>query len=51
MIREFKKSAIIEFAAWLINHNWSPLYEISDVDQKIAYFSTITWLMIDKFFP
>ena len=51
MIREFKKSAIIEFAAWLINHDWSPLYEISDVDQKIAYFSTITWLMIDKFFP
>ena len=51
MIREFKKSAIIEFASWLINHDWSPLYEISDVDQKIAYFSTITWLMIDKFFP
>ena len=51
LIREFKKSMIIAFGAWLVNHDWSPLYEINDVDQKVAYFSTITWLMIDKFFP
>ena len=24
---------------------------MKDVDKKIAYFSTITWLMIDLFFP
>ena len=51
LIREFKKSMIIAFGAWLVNHDWSPLYEINDVDQKVAYFSTITWIMIDKFFP
>ena len=42
---------IIEFGVWQVNHGWSPLYKINDVDQKVAYFSTITWIMIDKFFP
>ena len=51
MIREFKKSAMIEFGSWIVNFDWTPLFEINDVNQKIAYFSTITWLMIDKFFP
>ena len=51
MVRQFKKSAILDFGSWLVNYDWSPLFEIFDVDLKSAYFSTITWLMIDKFFP
>ena len=42
---------MIEFGSWIVNYDWTPLFEINDADQKIAYFSTITWLMIDKFFP
>ena len=51
MIRVFKKSAMIEFGSWIVNYDWTPLFEINDADKKNAYFSTITWLMIDKFFP
>ena len=50
-IRKFKESAIIEFGAWLVNFSWSDLLKISDVNQKIAYFVNIMWIMIDKFFP
>ena len=50
-IREYKKSAILEFGAWLVNFEWSYLFEIDDVDLKVEYFCAITWLMIDKFFP
>ena len=34
-IREFKKSALIAFGAWLVNHDWSPLFEMKDVDKKL----------------
>ena len=51
LIREFKKSAILEFGEWLVNFDWSYLFEINDVNLKVEYFCTVTWLMINKFFP
>ena len=51
MIRKFKKSAIILFGAWLATFDWSEMFKLKDVNDKVAYFSTITWLMIEKFFP
>ena len=50
-IRRFKKSAMIEFGAWIARFNWILLYRISDVNEKVAYFSEITWLMVEKLFP
>ena len=50
-IREFKKSAILEFGEWLVNFDWRYLFEINDVNLKVEYFCTVTWLMINKFFP
>ena len=51
MIRQFKKSAMIEFGSWIVNFDWSLLFEIENVNDKVDYFATITWLMIDKLFP
>ena len=34
-IRKFKKSALIAFGAWLVNHDWSPIFEMKDVDKKL----------------
>ena len=50
-IRIFKKSTLIEFGAWLTRFNWNILLQIDDVNQKVAYFFTIMWAMIDKYFP
>ena len=50
-IRKFKQSAIIEFGAWLVKFDWSVLLNISNVNQKIDYFMSIMWNMINKYFP
>ena len=50
-IRKFRQSAIIEFGAWLVKFDWSVLLNISNVNQKIDYFMSIMWNMINKFFP
>ena len=50
-IRRFPKSAIIQFGAWIVNFNWSLLSLIPNVDDRIIYFSTLTWKMIDICFP
>ena len=42
---------MIEFGAWIARFNWILLYRISDVNEKVAYFSEITWLMVEKLFP
>ena len=51
MMRKFKKSAIIEFGAWITRFDWSELFMLRDVNDKVAYFATITWLMVEKYFP
>ena len=51
MMRKFKKSALISFGNWLTRFDWSELFSLSDVNDKVLYFSTITWLMIEKYFP
>ena len=51
MVRKFKHSAMCEFSSWITNFDWSILFQIECVNKKVQYFSTITWLMIDKFFP
>ena len=50
-MRKFKKSALISFGNWLTRFDWSELFSLSDVNDKVLYFSTITWLMIEKYFP
>ena len=51
MIRQFKKYAMIAFGSWIVNFDWSILYESDNVNDKVTYFVTVTWLMIEKFFP
>ena len=51
MVRIFKESAMIEFGSWITRFNWILLYRISDVNEKVKYFSMITWLMIERCFP
>ena len=51
MVRKFKKSALIEFGSWIVNFDWTILFEIQNVNDKIEYFSTVTWLMVDNLFP
>ena len=41
----------MEFGKWITNFNWTDLFEILDVHKKIAYFTNIMWLMIEKYFP
>ena len=50
-IRRFPDSAINQFGAWIVNFDWKQLSLIPDVDDRIIYFSTLTWRMIDIFFP
>ena len=51
MVRKFYKSAMIEFGSWISRFDWSLLFEIKNVNDKVAYFSAVTWLMVDKYFP
>ena len=41
---------MIAFGTWLISFNWQILINIPDVNLKIAYFFTIMWAMIERFF-
>ena len=50
-IRRFKQSAILEFGAWITRFDWSVLFQIKDVNQKVLYFSAITWAMVELLFP
>ena len=50
-VRKFHKSTILEFGHWLTRFSWLHLFQISDVNLKIAYFANIMWAMIDKYFP
>ena len=50
-IRKFLKSTIILFGAWITRVNWSWLNDIHDVNDKVKYFSSILWKMIDRYFP
>ena len=50
-IRRFNDSSIREFGSWLVKFNWCEMLRINDVNQKVAYFIHIMWIMIDKFFP
>ena len=42
---------MLEFGAWIANFNWIVLFRIKDVNDKVAYFSKITWLMVEELFP
>ena len=50
-IRRFPKSAIMQFGAWITSFDWRLLSLIPDVDDRIIFFSTLTWRMINIFFP
>ena len=51
MMRKFKRSAIIQFGTWITTFDWNEMIMLSDVNDKVAYFATITWIMIEKYFP
>ena len=51
MIRKFKKSSILAFGFWLTRFDWSELFRLEDVNDKVAYFTTIIWIMVEKYFP
>ena len=51
MIRKFKRSAIIQFGNWITRFDWSELINLKDVNDKVAYFVTITCIMVEKYFP
>ena len=51
MMRKFKRSAIILFGTWITRFDWSELIMLKDVNDKVAYFATITWIMVEKYFP
>ena len=34
-----------------MNFDWTILFGIENINDKIDYFSTITWLMVEKLFP
>ena len=42
---------MIEFGSWIASYNWYLLYILHDIDDKVSYFSKITWLKIDELFP
>merc|ERR1712240_587601 len=48
MIRKFKRSAIIQFGNWITRFDWYELINLKDVNYKVAYFVTITWIMVEK---
>ena len=50
-IRKFKESSKRGFGSWITKFDWSLLFQIKCVNEKVLYFSTITWLMIEKYFP
>ena len=49
--RSFPDSAILEFGRWVTQFNWNFLFDIPDVNDKVLYFATTTWKMIEKCFP
>ena len=49
--RNFPDSAIIDFGRWLTQFSWNVQFNIPDANDKVMYFSAITWKMIEKFFP
>ena len=51
LIRKFKKSSILAFGYWITRFDWSELFLLEDVNDKVAYFTTIMWIMVEKFFP
>ena len=42
---------MIQFGAWITTFDWSTLLNLHDVNEKVDYFNTIMWAMINKFFP
>ena len=50
-MRKYPKSAINGFGRWITTFDWSQLVSLTDVNDKTDYFSTMSWSMINKFFP
>ena len=48
-IRKFKESSILAFFFWLTRFDWSELFLLEDVNDKVAYFTSITWIMAEKY--
>ena len=50
-MRKFPKSTKNHFGAWISSFDWGQLYGISDVNEKISYFSVLLWKVINIYFP
>ena len=42
---------MLAFGYWITRFDWSELFLLEDVNDKVAYFTTITWIMVEKYFP
>ena len=49
-MRKFPKSTKNHFGAWISSFEWGQLYDISEVNDKISYFSVLLWKVIDIYF-
>ena len=49
--RIFKRSAMLEFGFWLGNFDWSNLFAIEDVNEKITFCHSTIWEKINEYFP
>ena len=50
-MRKYPKSAMIGFGNWITTFDWSQLVSLTDVNDKTDYFSTMSWSMVEKYFP
>ena len=50
-IRKFPESALCGFGNWITTFDWSEQFKLMDVDDKVSYFATISWNMVEIFFP
>ena len=50
-MRKFPKSTKNQFGAWISCFDWGQLYDISDPNDKVSYFTVLLGKVIDIYFP
>ena len=50
-IRKFPNSAKLQFGAWITRFGWRELCEMSQVNDRVGYFTDLLWKVIDIYFP
>ena len=50
-IRKFPNSAKLQFGAWITSLGWGELCDMSQVNDRVSYFTDMLWKVIDIYFP